>query len=70
MAVRAEGRTADHGVLGAAVAASVVLGECENRAGSYRGSTAKGLVPFCRGQDMGRGGAPKTTRSGAAAVSP
>ena len=27
-----------------------VLGECENGAGSNRGSTAKGSAPFCRGQ--------------------
>ena len=40
-------------LLGAAVAASVVLGECENGAGSNRGSTAKGSAPFCRGQGAG-----------------
>ena len=69
-------RMADHvederqttALLDVAVAASVVFDECENGAGGNRGSTAKGSAPFCRGQ--GTGGAPTTTRSRAAAVSP
>ena len=46
-AVCTKGRTTDLGVLGAAVAASAALGECETRAGRQEGVRRRVTAPFC-----------------------